>query len=63
MSLAFLVLLALDGGEGGTVLVLAEAFVVIQIEDQAASSGLAPLTRAHAANGEGACEELVANLH
>jgi hypothetical protein len=63
LAFAFLVVLAHEAAEGGTALVLAEAGVVVMVEDEFARKGGGPFSRAHAADGEGVYGILVAEGH
>jgi hypothetical protein len=63
VAFAFLVILAHEAAEGGAALVLAEASVVVVVEDEFAGEGGGPFSRAHAADGEGVHDILVAEGH
>jgi hypothetical protein len=63
VAFAFLVVFAHEAAEGSAAFVLAEAGVVVVVENQLAGEGGSPLRRAHAADGEGVCGILVAEGH
>ena len=63
MAFAFLVVLAHEAAEGGAAFVLAEASVVVMVEDEFAGEGSGPLCRAHATDGKGVGGILVAEGH
>ncbi len=63
MAFALLVILAHEAPEGGAALVLAEAGVVVVVEDEFAGEGGGPFCRAHATDGEGVHGVLVSEGH
>jgi hypothetical protein len=63
VAFAFLVILAHAAAEGGAAFVLAEASVVVVVEDEFAGKGGSPFRRAHAADGEAVDDILVAEGH
>jgi hypothetical protein len=63
VAFAFLVLFTVVGDQGGAVLKAEEAFEEIRVELEVAGGGAGAIPRAHAADGEGACGQLVVEFH
>jgi hypothetical protein len=60
VSFAFLVVFAHEASEGCTTLILVKASIVVVVEDEFAGEGGSTLGRAHAADGHGVDDVLVA---